>query len=127
MSERDELNEPIMLRASELGHRLWRNNSGLARYKNDDGSMRSVKYGVANPGGSDLIGFTRVLITPAMVGDMVAVFTAIESKTGHVPLTLEQGRFLNMVRNLGGIAGEARETGAYERLIEMKRPAQPQR
>lgn len=117
MSERDELNEPIMLRASALGHRLWRNNSGLARYKNDDGSMRSVKYGVAAPGGSDLIGFTRVTITPDMVGDTVAIFTAVEAKTGDIGLTKEQRQFLAMVRNLGGIAIEARKVEDYERAI----------
>jgi hypothetical protein len=117
MSERNELNEPIMLRASELGHRLWRNNSGVAKYKGDDGKTRHVAYGVASPGGSDLLGFTCKVITADMVGQTVAVFTACEDKTGTLPLTEDQGKFLKMVAAKGGIAIVARSVEDYEKIV----------
>lgn len=95
-----ELNETLMLEASRLGGRLWRNNSGVAFHK--DGSV--VAYGVASPGGSDLMGFTVVEITADMVGRKVAVFTAVESKTGKQKPRKDQQDFLDMVERKGGIA-----------------------
>lgn len=94
-----ELNDELMLEASRRGHRLWRNNSGVAFHK--DGSV--VRYGVASPGGADLIGFTVVEITADMVGRKVAVFTAVEAKTGKLKPTKDQDNFLAMVRRKGGI------------------------
>lgn len=56
---------------------LFRNNCG--QYKVESGAI--IRYGIANPGGSDLIGWTPKTITLEMVGKTVAVFTAIEVKT----------------------------------------------
>jgi predicted Holliday junction resolvase-like endonuclease len=58
-------------------------------------------------GYSDLTGFTRV-------GNL-AVFTAIEIKTGKGRTTLEQERFLEHIKKNGGIAFVARST---EEVIE---------
>jgi hypothetical protein len=63
-------------------------------------------------GSSDLIGVTRVTITPEMVGRTVAVFTAVEVKVGKDRLSKEQIAFLALVKGWGGIAVECRETPA---------------
>lgn len=91
---------------------LWRNNSG-AYIK--DGFF--VRYGVASPGGSDLIGFTPVKITMRHVGHTLSVFTAIEVKTKTGRPTLEQQNFLDVVRRAGGIAGIARSVAEAQAII----------
>ena len=62
-----------------------------------------MKYGVANPGGSDLIGWVTVVVDQSMVGKKVAVFTAIEVKTPGVATTPEQAAFVKAVRASGGV------------------------
>jgi hypothetical protein len=107
MAERDAVIDPLLLGASEAGHRLFRNNSGIAFHK--DGS--AVRYGVGL-GGSDTIGWTRLVVTPEMVGKTVAVFTAIEAKTGKQKPSKDQETFLKVVHEAGGIAlwgNDARE------------------
>lgn len=93
----------VMLALSKAGAKIFRNNVGFATYPN--GAV--VKYGVCNPGGSDIIGFTPVTITPDMVGKQVAIFTAIECKTEKGKLRPEQTNFLNAVKKAGGYAGVA--------------------
>lgn len=96
----NDLTDDLMLEASRRGGRLWRNNCGTAFHR--DGS--AVQYGVANPGGSDMIGFTVVEITADMVGRQVAVFTVVEAKSpGKKPFKAQQD-FLDMVERKGGIA-----------------------
>lgn len=56
-------------------------------------------------GSSDLIGWTTKTVTPDMVGKPVAVFTAIEVKSGTGRATKEQINFLKVVRESGGISG----------------------
>lgn len=97
-----ELIRRILLQASEQGARLWRNNCGMLQ----DAQGRWVRYGVCNPGGSDLIGFTPRIIA----GEQVAVFTAIEAKTGRLRPTHEQESFLAAVERAGGIARVVRES-----------------
>lgn len=57
-------------------------------------------------GSSDLIGWTSKTITPEMIGNKVAIFTALEVKKlkGGV-VSPEQTKFVNAVLNAGGIAG----------------------
>ena len=112
--------ETDLLRAIMLAHgcgntRLFRNNCGAWR----DLEGRWVKYGVARPGGSDLIGWHSVCITPQMVGRLMALFTAIEIKTvdGRTsPKRLKaQRQFIAAVNDAGGLAGMVRsveEAGA---------------
>lgn len=83
---------------------MFRNNVGAYR----DETGRVIRYGVGNPGGSDLIGWTPVTITPDMVGRTVAVFTAVEVKTPKGKPTEAQINFLHQVKQSGGIAGIAR-------------------
>jgi len=100
---------------AELGARLWRNNTGVLEDKNG----RPVRYGLANDSkalnqqlkSSDLIGWKPTLITPGMVGDVVAVFTSIEMKADGWRFratddrAVAQRRWLKMVEADGGIAG----------------------
>lgn len=89
----------ILLMSSQLGHRLFRNNSGQHKttYKGND---RWIKYGIANPGGSDLLGWTNI----PYKNISFAIFTAVEVKTKGLKPTTEQTNFINIVRELGGIA-----------------------
>ena len=95
----------LMLGLSDFGVRLFRNNCGTL--KDERGNF--IRYGVCNPGGSDCIGYTCVKITPEMVGKRIAVFTAIEAKTGRTTTTTEQAQFISAVWHAGGIALIARE------------------
>jgi hypothetical protein len=98
------IQQHIRLALSESGSRMFRNNQG--GYK--DATGRWVRYGVANPGGSDLIGWTPVKITPDMVGRTIAVFTAVEVKGPKTKVTPEQTNFIDRVKIDGGLAGVAR-------------------
>ena len=82
--------------------RLWRNNVGALR----DAQGQLVRYGLC-PGSSDLIGFRTVVITPDMVGQRVAIFSAVEVKDRGRP-TDQQQAFLRLVEQHGGLAGVAR-------------------
>ena len=84
---------------------MWRNNSGSLP---DPRTGRYVTFGVGSPGGSDLVGYRRVTVTPEMVGQEMAVFAAIEVKTAKGRATKDQLRFIEHIRNAGGIAGIAR-------------------
>lgn len=100
------LQQHIRLATSKSGAKLFRNNCGGLK----DVNGRWVTFGVANPGGSDLIGWTPITITPDMVGKKIAVFTAIEVKTPTGKIRPEQKNFIDRVRLDGGMAGVARST-----------------
>lgn len=85
------------------GVRLFRNNVG--RLQTKDG--RWVQFGLC-VGSSDLIGFKSVRITPEMVGRQVAVFCAIECKSGRGTVMDDQMNFLGMVGANGGLVLIAR-------------------
>ncbi len=101
---------------SRAGSVMHRNNIGAYR----DQTGRVIRYGVGNPGGSDLIGWTPVLITHEMVGGMLGVFTAIEVKAPRGRPTEAQLNFLRQVQLGGGIAGIARST--QDALALLTRP-----
>ena len=100
--------------------RLLRNNVGMLR----DATGRPVAYGLGSSGGkvvrgpSDLIGWRTITITPDMVGQTVAVFTAIEVKDHSKP-TPEQEAFIATVQAAGGIAGVARSTDDARHILGM--------
>lgn len=96
--------------------RLFRNNIGTAKYK---GGQR-VKYGVCNPGGSDLIGWRIKKITPEMIGRRVAMFLAIETKTKKGRPTKKQINFINRVIAAGGLAGVARNVDQALNIVDFK-------
>lgn len=115
-----------MLAASKLGCRIFRVNVGRAWTGNDitkhrDGSItindpRPFKTGVPK-GFSDLVGFQDVTITPDMIGQKVAVFVALETKTKTGRATKEQVNFLNVVAGAGGKAGIVRSDEDVEEIL----------
>lgn len=115
---------------ARMGVRLWRNNSGVLL----DKTGRPVRFGLANDSkevneqikSGDLIGWRPRLITPDMVGGVIAEFWSVEVKPDgwkmpratnrviprkprermteweHVQAQL---RWAQMLRNDGGVAG----------------------
>lgn len=118
--------QQILLASDDHEMTLWRNNVGLGwcgnLESNDRGrvvltSARAVRFGLCK-GSSDLIGLTRVTITPDMVGKRLAVFTTPEAKTPHNRMTKEQQKFNNFVAMNGGIAGAVREPDDLSKLVD---------
>lgn len=105
MSEKT-FQERIKYEMAQDGYTLFRNNVGLAKMA--DG--RRIRYGLC-PGSSDLIGFKTITITPEMVGQKIAVFTAIEVKSRRGKTSEKQQNFIDVVRRAGGIAKIIRELG----------------
>lgn len=103
----------VLLASSRLGARLLRNNVG--QYQLPDG--RVIRYGVANPGGSDLIGWYPHIVKPQDVGTQVALFLAVEVKSLTGRLTPEQRQFLDAVSLAGGIAGCVRSVEDLTALL----------
>lgn len=91
MKESD-LQRLIMLKVSELGHRVLRNNVGVLQDKRG----QYVRYGLGT-GSSDLVGFTNT-----------GRFLAIEIKTATGRATPEQQNFIDQVNKVGGLAFIAR-------------------
>jgi hypothetical protein len=107
--EKDVINREIV-QGSTCG-RLFRANCGLAwvgKVIKHTGSELILKnprpfHGLPK-GFSDLFGFEVVKITPELVGQEIAVFKAVEIKTGKLTLKKEQKLFIEMVEKNGGIA-----------------------
>ena len=76
-----------------------------------------MQFGVGSPGGSDLIGYRRVTVTPEMVGTEVPVFAAIEVKAARGKATQQQKAFIEHIRNAGGIAGIARSVDEAQSIL----------
>lgn len=116
MSEK-KIQTEIMLAASKTGATVFRNNQGqgvLGQVVKQEGTQfhiingRRIQFGVCNPGGSDLIGWRTVTVTPDMVGKPVALFLALEVKTPTGKPTADQVNFIQAVRKAGGLAGIVR-------------------
>jgi hypothetical protein len=101
----------IRLAAGRGDTRLFRNNTGALK----DPNGRLVRYGLCK-GSSDLIGYRTVTITPDMVGQQLAVFTAIEVKDRGAP-TPEQLHFIAQVKAAGGLAGVARSVADAQAIL----------
>ena len=93
--------------------RLFRNNTGALL----DMQGRLVKFGLCK-GSSDLIGFKSVTITPDMVGQKVAVFSAIEVKDKG-KATVDQKHFINIINEAGGYAGVAKSVDDAKKILYM--------
>jgi hypothetical protein len=98
MSEKS-YQEQVKYELSQNGYTLFRNNVGLAKLV--DG--RRIRFGLF-PGSSDLIGWKTITVTPDMVGQKIAVFTAIEVKSKRGKTSCKQQNFIDVVRRAGGIA-----------------------
>lgn len=113
--------------AAALGDDLWRNNTGVLR---NPETGQPVRYGLLNDSArinkviksSDLIGATKVLVTPDMIGRVLAVFTAIEVKEENwfysgTDREVAQKAFIDLVLRAGGFAGFARSVADYRRIV----------
>lgn len=115
MKDESIVQQEIQIKAMNYKCHLLRNNSGALK----DETGRLVRYGLGNVSqehqarisSSDLIGFTKITITPKMVGKTIAVFTAIEAKREDWKINKKlnehetaQNNFLNFIKNNGGIA-----------------------
>ena len=126
MTNPHDLHRRIMLACGTGDARLFRNNVGIGWV----GATRRLTQGGilllgARPlhaglcvGSSDLIGWRSVIIRPENVGRRLAVFVAIEAKTGGAVLTKEQRAFIAAVNKAGGIAGVAKSTEDAQRILE---------
>jgi len=131
MLERD-IQRLIHLALSKLGAVIFRLNTGQG-WTGDAQRVGPSRVLIENArpmhsglvrGGSDLVGWFSVVITPEMVGRRVAVFAACEVKRPGGRATAEQLNFLEQLRSAGGIAVLARTvedaTGAFRGWIQTK-------
>lgn len=128
MKSESVVQQEIQIAAGFEGCSLMRNNSGA--FKDETGRM--VRYGLGNVSkqqsehikSSDLIGFKTIMITPEMVGQKVAVFTAIEVKkqgwkyNPNDKREAAQFNFMNWVVTMGGIAGFASSVDEFKTLVK---------
>lgn len=103
----------ILLDAKE-NERLFRVNSGMGwtgkmiyKTKNTITLLNPRPFHGMPEGTPDMIGWESQIITPDRIGGIIAVFKAIEIKTGKTKTTPEQNNFLNTLNKMGGI-GEIR-------------------
>lgn len=116
----------IRLFAAQNNHYLMRNNVGVLT----DINGRPVRYGLCNESkqqnqklkSSDLIGITPTVVTQDMVGKVVGIFTAVETKRTDWRFTgtdreIAQQNFINLVLQHGGKAGFANDVDSYRRIV----------
>lgn len=107
--------------------RLFRNNTGQG-WAGAASPLVNNRIIVSNPhplqaglcrGSSDLIGWTTITIGPEMVGQKIAVFTAIEVKSETGRVSKDQLNFIATVKEAGGLSGVVKSADeAVERLRE---------
>lgn len=126
-----ELEQQIKIDGPNYGCFLMRNNSGAFA----DSTGRVVRYGLGAVSkkhddrikSSDEIGFTRVTITPDMVGKTIAVFTAVEVKHPTWKFSPKDKReaaqlaFIDWVRANGGIAFFANSVDSFRMQMNLFR------
>ena len=138
MLSEQHIQQTILIRLARGAVRLFRNNVGVGwagpSTKVTAGNVAAVRAGLrpgdvvvrnGRPlraglavGSSDLIGLRSVTVTPEMVGQRLAVFSAIEVKAPRRPLTTEQEAFIAMVMEMGGLAGVARSVEEAEEILK---------
>lgn len=119
------------IRATELGARLWRQNSGISWAgkatrveKNGQYALKTGDVIIRNgyalrsgfPGISDGGGYCMVTVTPEMVGQSLPVVLQVETKADGV-VTDEQRKFIKHIRGVGGRAGIARSADDVDRIV----------
>ncbi len=112
MASEQTIQQQIRLACSRGPVRLWRNNVGRLL----DQQGRPVTFGLC-PGSADLVGYSTVTVTPDMVGQTVAVFTAVEVKAPTGRPTPQQTAWLEHIRAAGGRAGIARSVEDAQRIV----------
>lgn len=123
-----DVQQVIQIDGPRYGCQLLRNNSGAFT----DASGRTIFFGLGNISkkhsdkikSSDLIGFKRILITPQMVGTVVAVIAAIECKKPEWKPEKKfdsrenaQLAFVSWIKAAGGYAGFANSIESFRKII----------
>lgn len=98
--------------AAYIGKHVWSGAGTVTIHR-----PTRVTFGFG-PGTSDLIGWTSKIITDDMVGQRVAVFTALEVKTSTGRPTDAQKAFVEVVKEAGGIAGIVRSVEQAQELMK---------
>lgn len=129
MTPEQKASEDVELAAPSLGVTLLRNNNGACY--NDEG--RLIRYGLGHISGKeeyssgDLVGWTRVTITPEMVGKTVAIFTVAEVKPTSFTIKdqyrsgsreFKQEKFNELARSNGGFGMIVRSGHDLKHAIE---------
>lgn len=119
------------IRASKLGGRLWRQQSGqgwvgrsiiiteLERvdvFPGDVVIRKARPFHAGFPGISDGGGYCMVTVTPDMVGQSLPVVLQVETKADGA-VTDEQRKFIKHIRGVGGMAGVARSADDVDRIV----------
>lgn len=127
MKDESEVQQDIQIGLMPVCN-VMRNNSGALK----DDTGRSVRYGLGNISkkhnerikSSDLLGITKVVITPEMVGRTLGIFTAIEVKNEKWKSDKKfdkretaQKNFINWVLSMGGFAGFANSVDKAKQII----------
>lgn len=81
------------------------------------GMSAPIMLGLLLDGSSDWIGYRSVVVTPAMVGQRLAQFVALEAKTETGVASAEQKAFISAVNHAGGVAGVVRSADDAEELL----------
>lgn len=122
------VSDHIRLNAAQSNVDLWRNNNGAV--ETVDG--RFIRFGLCNDSkklnekikSSDLIGITPVLITHEHLGQVLGVFTAVETKPSTWKFRLKdkhavaQKAFHDIVKRAGGFAGFATSIEEFRKIIK---------
>ncbi|MFW6313505.1 MAG: VRR-NUC domain-containing protein [Spirochaetota bacterium] len=121
----------LLIYVTQRGWRMFRNDCGQgyvgrlqSEYRSSAGSVvelsraKRIRYGLT-PGSSDLIGWRSIVITPDMVGQRIAQFTAVEAKTPGDRVRPDQRNFLDQVKAAGGYAAIGRESAAGTELEDV--------
>ena len=128
MSEIDLMRQ-LQIAASQLGARLFRQNTGVAwvgkvekrtgmvRLNPGDVVIRNARpFHAGITGMSDLGGWIPVEITAEMVGSTVALYAQVEVKENARP-TPEQLAWIAAVKKAGGRAGIARSEDDLTQIL----------
>lgn len=131
-----ELGNQLRKRASELGARLFRQNSGMGWIgkvergfpgkkvilgPNDVVIRNARPFHAGFDGLSDLGGWTPITITAGMVGATFAQYAQVEVKFGRDRATKDQLAWIEAVNAAGGRAGIARNEEDLSEILFGKR------
>ena len=102
MSEESKIGDAVQLAVTEEGGRIFRNQVGLFY------TITGTPVKIGSPGMPDYIGWIPVTITADMVGQTIAQFLGIETKSVDAKTQKDrlkkQKNFINVVRRSGGRA-----------------------
>lgn len=116
MTSETNLVRECLLRASQLGNRLWRQQSGMGwigqstRLPNGDVLIKNARpFHAGHTGLADTGGYAIV--------DGVPIICQIEVKTPNGRVRPEQRQWISFIRSVGGLAGVARSAQDVDRVM----------